>query len=469
MKSSDEILDVVVIGGGPAGSTTASFLSMNGRRVTLLEKEKFPRDHVGESLLPFCYGLFQKLGVLDQMTKLFVRKPGVRFVSIDGERSTSWCFSRVIHDPSFLSFQVTRSIFDQLLLENSRRLGAEVIEETKVQEVDLNCSDGTVLVTATGPQGETQNYRAKFLVDASGRNAFVATRNGWRKKFEELDRTAFWTHWEGGNVSGGLEEGLSLIVYLGGEKKGWIWIFPLSEDRLTVGVVMNNKYIREKKAEFRSAGIEDWSLQLFTDEMSLSPFVTNILQGGSMAGPLRVEGDYSYYVEKENKFGKNYALIGDASTFIDPIFSSGIFLSMNGGRLVAEAIHQMLSSNMENGREPFEAAYSKINGAYGLVHRLIRLFYNPHSISFAEASILSKGEHVNHENAMAAGHYLLAGDFFDRHEVYHEFMDLLQSPAVFDIYKHMVIDRDNFRDGSCGMKSVDVYPSMSGENLKLQD
>jgi flavin-dependent dehydrogenase len=462
------IQDVVIIGGGPAGSTTASFLAMKGYKVTLLEKDKFPREHVGESLLPFCYNIFQQLGVLEQMTTRFVRKPGVRFASIDGMRSTSWCFSRVIHDPSFLSFQVTRSEFDQLLLENSKRLGANVKQETRVNDIDVSSSNGNVLVNAIGPQGDNQTYRAKFLVDASGRNAFMATRNGWRKKFEELDRTAFWTHWVGGNITGGLEEGLSLIVYLGGEKKGWIWIFPLDDERLTVGVVMNNKYIREKKIAYTNDGIDDWAMQLFNDEMALSPFVTKILGNGNMSMPLKVEGDYSYFIEKENKYGDNYALIGDASTFIDPIFSSGIFLSMNGGRLVSEAIHQRLSSNNGSNHDALELAYEKINGAYGLVYRLIRLFYNPHAISFADAGMLSNSEHVQHENSMAAGHYLLAGDFFDRHEEYHEFMDLLQNPNLFDIYKHMVIDRETFQDSSCGMKKIDVFPTLSIMKQKHQ-
>jgi flavin-dependent dehydrogenase len=461
MKSANGIEDVVIIGGGPAGSTAATFLSMKGHRVTLLEKEKFPREHVGESLLPFCYGIFEQLGLLDDMKRCFVRKPGVRFVDIEGKRSTSWCFNHVIHDPSFLSFQVTRSDFDLLLLNNSRKHGAVVKEETRVQDVDLAGPNDSVSVTAVGPDGSKQSYQARFLIDASGRNSLVATRQGWRKKIEGLDRTAFWTHLEGVNLLGGLEEGLSLIVYLGGEKKGWIWVFPLGTDRLTVGVVLNNDYIRQQKVMFQEQGVEDWTLALFQHELALSPFVTKILDGAHIVEPLRVEGDYSYFVDKENKYGSGYALIGDASTFIDPIFSSGIFLSMNGSRLVAEAIHQKLTAGNERGNEALAAAYGKINGAYGLVHRLIRLFYNPHAITFAEAGLLGNSEHQQHENAMAAGHFLLAGDFFDRHEQYHEFMDLLEQPSLFNNYKYNVIDRDHFQASSCGVSPSDVFPGLS--------
>jgi hypothetical protein len=467
MNSSNNIEDVIIIGGGPAGSTAASFLAMLGHRVTLLEKEKFPRDHVGESLLPFCYGLFEQLGVLDKLTKRFVRKPGVRFIDKDGIGSTTWCFNRVIHDPSFLSFQVNRSEFDQILLENARERGACVREQTKVQDVDLSSPDGTVFVQAIGPRGGRQSYRAKFLLDASGRNSFLATRNGWRKSFEGLDRTAFWTHWHTNKLIGGLEEGLSLIVYLGGEKQGWIWIFPLDTDRLTVGVVMNNQFIRSQRSNFEQNGVEDWKTALFLQELTSSPLVNDILSEASILQPLRVEGNYSYYVDKENKFGSNFALIGDASTFIDPIFSSGIFLSINGSRHLAEAIHKKLSAETGEGVDAIASAYQKINGAYGIVYKLIRLFYNPLSISFAEAGGVLNSEHLSHENAMATGHFLLAGDFFERHEEYSKFIDLLQSPSLFKRFRSNVIGRKNFQADLCGTSLEDAFHHLLEEHTEI--
>ncbi|MGH7558651.1 MAG: NAD(P)/FAD-dependent oxidoreductase, partial [Gemmatimonadota bacterium] len=292
------IQDVVIIGGGPGGSTAASLLAMHGHQVTVLEKEKFPREHVGESLLPFCYSLFERLGVVDEMKRRFVRKPGVRFVDAHGKRATSWCFAHVIHDHTYLSFQVTRGEFDQLLLENAGRHGATVREQTHVRTVDLDGPDDTVLVTAVGPDGSEQQLQARFLLDASGRSAFMATEHGWRRRYEGLDRTAFWTHCAGVNMIGGLEEGLSLIVYLGGDKKGWIWVFPLGTDRLTVGVVLNNEHIRQQKAALQQEGVEEWRLELFWRELALSPFVSQILEGSHVTSPLKVEGDYSYYVDQ---------------------------------------------------------------------------------------------------------------------------------------------------------------------------
>ena len=454
--------DVIVIGGGPAGTTTASFLAQRGRSVTLFEREKFPREHVGESLLPFCYEVFRELGVLDAMKGLFVRKPTVRFVTIDGERWTNWCFNHVIKDESFLSFQVDRKLFDVVLLENSRRLGVDVHEEHRVTDITFDEQADKVVVTASGPNNEPQTHEARFLVDASGRGAFMAVRNGWRVPNAGFERTALWTHWGGlPSMKSGLEEGSSLIVYLGGEKRGWIWIFPLERNRLTVGVVLDTAYMREQKRELTAKGSKDWQHDLYLQELAESPFVQNILEGGKELMPLMIEGDYSY--NSTTKHGPRYALVGDSSRFIDPIFSSGIFLSMKSGSLVANALDKMLASGNLDGNAPLLGAYEYINGAYDFVYRLISLFYNPHSISFADARPFFL-EHREHEDAMAAGHYILSGDFFENHKKYHQFLDLLADPHYFDMYRHHVIERPAFNQKSCDLtreEQASVFPARS--------
>jgi flavin-dependent dehydrogenase len=436
--------DVIVIGGGPAGSTAASLLSRSGHDVVLFEKERFPRDHVGESMLPFCFPLFKDLGVLDELRKTFVRKPGVRFLHRDGTTATSWCFNHVIPDESYLSFQVNRAPFDQILLNNSGRLGAEVHEGTKVDSVDISDPE-RVVVGTIDDAGERGSHAARFLIDASGRDAIVGSRNGWRKPREELDRTALWSHWTGVKLAGGLEEGLSLIIYMGEEKKGWIWVFPLSEDRVTAGVVTNNSYMREQSRILRQQGSTDWQRDLCMQELNQSPFVRSLLEGTEQALPILVNGNYSY--EIKNHFGPNYAMIGDARGFIDPIFSSGVFLSIKTAYLVSDALRAQLAGEPVAG-DQMAAAYEKVTGAYNFVHRMIKLFYNPHAVTWAEVG--EEGEvHRAHQSAMAAGHFMLSGGFFEEHERFNKFFDLLENPRSFHRYARTVIERPDLNDSSC--------------------
>jgi flavin-dependent dehydrogenase len=450
--------DVIIIGGGPAGSTAASYLTMLGRKVLVLERDKFPRDHVGESLLPFCYPLLKEIGVMEEMERYFVRKPSVRFVNKEGEIFTNWCFNHVILDESHLSFQVDRKVFDTILLNNSRRLGATVKEETKVSDVVIDSENDVVKVTAVGPDGVKQEYQGRFLIDASGRDNFMATKNRWRQPNKGFERTALWTHWINvKEMKGGLEEGSSIIAYIGGEKRGWIWVFPLERDRVTAGVVMDSFYLRDRKRELQEQGSQDWQMDLYNQELSESPFVKDLLKGADPQMGLFVEGDYSY--NSDVKYGPRYALVGDASRFIDPIFSSGIYLSMKSASLVAQALHQMLGDHLDN-NQPLLDAYKQINGAYDLVFKLISLFYNPHSISFADAASFFK-EHKEHEDAMAAGHFILSGDFFKNNEKYNEFLALLADPRYFKFYKKTVIDRKNFNIKTCEVDRSLVFPELS--------
>jgi flavin-dependent dehydrogenase len=453
--NSSNVSDVVIIGGGPAGSTAAAFLAMQGHQVTVLEKEKFPREHVGESLLPFCYDIFEQLGVLDEMELRYIRKPGVRFVDADGIRHTTWCFSNVIDDPSYLSFHVLRADFDQVLLENARKHGAQVFEQTKVKSVDLDSSDGIVNITAMGIDGEELTHQARFLLDASGRDTFLATRKGWKKPHKNLQRAALFAPWVGGEYQAGLADGLLQIVYLGGDKKGWIWVIPLGTDWLSIGVALDNAYIRRQKTKLLKQGNQDWQLALYLQELKSAAFVKDILKDARIARPLLFEGDYSYTVDR--KFGDNFALIGDAATFIDPIFASGVFLSMKSARLVSNAVHRKLTSNNGSSGADFEEVYRFINGAYTLVDKAVQLFYNPAAINFAQVDSANQIIHQRHENALALGHYLLAGDFFENHAKYTEVIDLLQDPKLFSKYKKLVIDPRKNLKRSCEVNDAEIF------------
>lgn len=449
--------DVIVIGGGPAGSTAATWLARLGHDVLLLEREKFPREHVGESLLPFCYGLLDDLGVIHELKKNFVRKPGVRFIDRDGNISTTWCFDHVIKNETYLSFQVIRGEFDHILLKNAAANGATVREETSVINADVTSEADRVTVTSLDAAGNKSVHTARFLVDASGREAFIGAKNGWRKPREELDRTAIWSHWGDVKLAGGLEEGLSIIIYMGLEQKGWIWVFPLGENRITAGFVAQNSYIREQQRKLKESGSKDWKHDLCLQELKNSAFVRKLLEGSTMVIPMQVNGNYSY--EVKNHFGSNYAMVGDARGFVDPIFSSGVFLSIKSSSLVVPAIHQKLTGDVEQGNMAMETAYKQITGAYNFVHRMIRLFYDPHSLTWAQAGADGR-THKDHESAMAAGHYMLSGDFFENYEKFEGFFQVLEDPTQFRRYKKLVIDREDFVKPSCQSRWEDVFKDM---------
>jgi hypothetical protein len=436
--------DVVVIGGGPAGSTVAAHLSMRGHRVTVLERARMPRDHVGESLLPFCYHLFEELGVLDEMKRRYVRKPGVRFLDADGTTQTTYCFGVKVEGPSYLSFHVLRSEFDLLLLENAERLGAEVHQETRAERVDFGSGpDDPVVVEAVDAGGE----RHRFVIDASGRDTFLANRQKTKIAHKELERTALGSHWRGMDYQAGMGDGLLQILYTGGEKKGWIWVIPLGRDRVSCGAVMNTSYFREQRAKLKAEGVEDWMQALYRQEIMASAFIRDITRNAEQFWPVVHNGDYSYFVTE--KWGDRFALVGDASAFIDPIFSSGVYLAMNSAKLLAGAVHEWLDTGRKAGDEALEEVYGTIVGAYELVDKLIRHFYDPGAINWAQLGAASDLLHEEKEKAMALQHHLLAGDFFESHARYSSFVDELTDPVLLRRYKRYVLERKEFQTPEC--------------------
>ena len=453
-NSSDTIYDFIIIGCGPGGSTAATKLVRMGYSVLVFERAKFPRQHEGESLLPFCYHIFEELGVLDEMKTKFVRKPGAKFTNYNGESSSTWYFRSIIHDDSYLSFNVERAPFDHLLMKNAIKNGAIVMEETKVESVDTDTPDKIVEVKTVNVAGEKQTWHAKFLIDASGQETFLAKRTGNKNAYQELDRIAWLGHWKGAHYKHGAEKGLINIVYMGEGKKGWFAIQPVGKDLISLTMIVERQYMKEQKKLLTDAGIEDWQKAFYLKEIEECPVTKEILCDATMRARFVVVSDYSYF--SDVVYGDNFALIGDSYKFLDPIFSTGVYLAMKSADLFAEAINVKLTSDKETGDKKMEDTFTTIKGGYDLVEKFIKIYYDPASLNLAEVNSTSGSGYQGFEEAFSLIHFLLAGDFFANYEKYSGFLDMIKNPAKYEQWKNLIID--NIRESAhCDISPEEIF------------
>ncbi len=359
--------DVLVMGGGPAGSTAAALLAEAGRDVVLLERETHPRFHIGESLLPRNLALFDRLGVTDQVRTIGVHKPGAEFISDETGQAIAFPFLQALDNTYPHSWQVRRAELDDILFRNAARLGARTMEQTRVRTVDLD----TRTVDADTPDGPVR-FQPRYILDATGRDALIAGSRQLKQSNKRNSTAALYAHFSG--MTRRANTGGYITIHLAGD--GWFWTIPLQEDVISVGFVGNQSAFKGRRGT---------PSELFHDRIRRSPTLAARMTGAQAVSAVYSAANYSYRSRKG--YGPNHMLIGDAYGFVDPMFSTGVLMAMTGGErgaaVAAAALH-----DTARGEAMARAACRDLGRAMDRIGWLIyrindpvlrRLFFAPHN------------------------------------------------------------------------------------------
>jgi flavin-dependent dehydrogenase len=390
-----EQCDIAIIGGGPAGSTAATLLARRGYRVIALEKEHHPRFHIGESLLPMNLPVFERLGVLDKVRDMGVYKPGADFEA-DNERGyNTYAFNRAIGSSPPHAYQVWRQDFDRMLYQHARESGADAREGHEVMAVNMLGPRETLLSVHTD-QGRDYQIRARYLVDASGRDTFLSARKKMRRKNTEHQSAAIFGHFRGVEARPGADAG-NISIYR--FDHGWMWMIPLPDGVMSVGAVCRPDYLKQRKGR---------SVEFLLETLKLNAALWQRMERAELIGnEVRVTGNYSY--DSTQMGGIGWVMIGDAFAFLDPVFSSGVYLAMSGAEQAVEVVDvalrephregkllRRLERRQRAGMRRFSFFIYRFNGPV-----MTQLFRHPKNRWKLEQAVIS----------------MLAGDLFDTPEV----------------------------------------------------
>jgi flavin-dependent dehydrogenase len=318
--------DVLIIGGGPAGSTAAALLAERRRRVVMIEKDRHPRFHIGESLLPLNLALFERLGVHQQIEAIGIVKHGAEFISTDYHRTVTFNFADAWNKTWTSAYQVRRSEFDHILLKNASVRGAEVHEESRVTDIQFNDDSVDVMVTTT--DGTELKWRTGYVLDASGRDTFLASHMKLKRRNAKHASAALYGHFTNVRRLPGAAEGNISIFWF---DHGWFWFIPLRDGTTSIGAVCWPYYLKSRRSS---------PTAFLHETIARCPPLVDRLRDAKLTGPAIATGNYSY--TSERMYGQRYLLLGDAFAFVDPVFSSGVYLAMNSAALAAAAVDRCL-------------------------------------------------------------------------------------------------------------------------------
>ena len=355
-----ETFDVVVVGGGPGGSSTATFLADGGLRVALFERERFPRFHVGESLMPATMLLLEELGARAAIEERgFQLKYGATFIDEDNNAATQTFYFLPGQPWPNYSYQVPRAEFDTVLLEHATKRGVTVFQPATVEGTEFDA--GGVTLTVSGENGPF-SVRAKMLVDATGRDALLATRYGRRTRIPNLGKVALFAHYKGAARRSGLEEG-NIRVYV--FREGWFWWIPLAGDVTSVGAVCHARTVKQWTGE--PEGLLDAMI-------ARSRSVSENLAGAVRITPVHRVANFSYH--NSPVVGDRFVAVGDAIAFVDPIFSGGVYIALRTGQLAAAAIVQAFRAGDFSARR-FAAYERRVHTGLAPLFKFIHKYYEP--------------------------------------------------------------------------------------------
>jgi len=399
MSEAQESYDVVVIGGGPAGATVATLVAREGRRVLVVERTRFPRFHIGESLMPETYWVFDRLGILPKMKESdFVKKYSVQFVTASGKDSAPFFFEeRKPHECS-QTWQVDRARFDDMMLNHAAEAGATVWQETNVTDVILEPSESGDLPAARGVvvqrKGEQSPRRiaARVVVDATGMNAMLSKKLGIRRMDPNLKKASVFSHYKGCKRDPGKNGGATLVLSTK-QNDGWFWYIPLANDVTSVGIVGDLDRLMKNR--------EGTPEQILNEELANCPGLTDRMQGAERCGPVHVLSDFSYRATR--CAGDGWVLVGDAFGFLDPMYSSGVFLALKSGEMAADAINEAFAAG-DFSAPQLSKWGDGLSDGMSVVRKLVYAFYTK---DFSFGRFVKQYPH--HKDDVTA---LLVGDVF---------------------------------------------------------